>query len=241
MIEADKKLMFESVCGMYVRRALRSHFAAIHLLGHLGLEGRDAKLPTIIYANHSNWWDGLVAFYLSHYVWHLDSFLMMDIRQMETYSFFRWIGAFSVDRTSPREGVRSIEYAASLLTHPRQTLWMYPQGEMLHNDIRPFSFQSGIARIVQKAGPVNVISLSMRYEFLSEQRPEVFLHIGKSRVAGPKIGNPNSFIDSLRIELTTNLDALHSSLVRKEMGEPKTILVGKQSRNKTVDFLKRGA
>ena len=47
----------------------------------------DNSKPVIMYANHSNWWDGFIAYLLTNRYQKKDDYLMMDIEQMKKYSF----------------------------------------------------------------------------------------------------------------------------------------------------------
>jgi hypothetical protein len=59
-------------------------------------------------------------------------------------------------------------------------MWLFPQGEMLPQDRRPLKFFSGIAKLAEKIANVNLVPVCFRYEFLMEQRPEVFISIGRA-------------------------------------------------------------
>src|SRR4030095_9229349 len=109
----------------------------------------------------------------------VDDYLMMDIEQMRKYRFFKYVGVFSVNRNDAREGIESVNYAAELLQNSGRYLWIFPQGEMQPQDYEPVKFFGGIARIAEKLGRVNLVPVSFRYEFIMEQRPEVFIKIGQ--------------------------------------------------------------
>src|SRR5688572_14752991 len=103
---------------------------------------------------------------------------MMDIEQMRKYRFFKYVGVFSVNRDDAREGVESLNYAAELLKDTKKYLWIFPEGVMNVQDHEPLKFYSGITHLAQKTGNVNLVPVSLRYEFIMEQRPEVFIKIG---------------------------------------------------------------
>ena len=61
MTEAIASRMFER----YVRRQAARHFAGIHWRA-AGVPARwNRSVPTLFVANHSNWWDGSLAFLVS--------------------------------------------------------------------------------------------------------------------------------------------------------------------------------
>ncbi len=210
MIPAKKNKLIGSIFAVYHNRLLKKHFYAIHASGMQNLEYCDNSKPVILYANHSNWWDGFIAYYLTNCVMKKDDYLMMDIEQMKKYSFFKYIGVFSVDRNIAAEAVRSINYAAELLSNTDKYLWIFPQGEMTPQDKRPLKFFSGITKLAEKTGSVNIVPVCFRYEFMMEQRPEVFISIGKPILYNGK--SNNGLTENLRSSLESQLDTLRDDV-----------------------------
>jgi 1-acyl-sn-glycerol-3-phosphate acyltransferase len=188
----------------------------------------------MFYGNHSNWWDGLVEFLLTTEVFGFDSYLMMEEKQMTRYRFFRWIGAFSVNRARPRDVMASIRYAASIFTRPNRALWIYPQAEMRPNDVRPLRFFGGLARIVELTGRVQLVPVAHRYEFLMEQRPEVFTAFGVPEIV-EGIGDREEFLRERESRLTRLLDEVRAEVTEGRTGGYATILRGYASANVRLD------
>ncbi len=175
MLEAKKSFWFEKLFAVYNRNLLKRRF---HSFRVSGIEVLQTEKPQIIYANHSSWWDGLIAFEISRLT-KADGFVMMEEKQLKKLFLFRRLGAFSVIRENPRQAIESINYAVSLLRDdPRRTVWIFPQGEILPNDLRPLHFYRGLARIVEKIGDCRIVPCAMRYEFLGDFKPEIFVKIG---------------------------------------------------------------
>jgi 1-acyl-sn-glycerol-3-phosphate acyltransferase len=233
MIPAKKNKLIGGIFAFYHRRLLKKHFYAVHLSGSQNLDVIDNTKPVIMYANHSNWWDGFIAYYLTNSIMKKDDYLMMDIEQMKKYSFFKYIGVFSVDRNVPAEAVRSINYAAELIGNSDKFLWIFPQGEMTPQDKRPLKFFTGISKIAEKTGMVNLVPVCFRYEFLMEQRPEVFISIGTPVLYNGK--SNNDLTENLRSSLESQLDKLRDDVTCGELKDFQTIFRGKSSRNKTFD------
>lgn len=236
MIKSKKNKLFEILFSVYNTKILKKSFFRIHIRGEENFMLRDSGLPSIIYANHSNWWDGLIAFYLSRTIWNIDAYVMMDFEQMKKYKFFRRIGVFSVNRENPEEAAQSVNYAVNLLKNSNRVLWIFPQGIMQPNDFRPITFYKGVSKIANDSGEVNLIPIALRYEFLMEQRPELFISIGKVNR-----NNPGEDIKNLTLQLNnlllTELELLKANVTGLELENFNTILQGKNSRNKTLDNL----
>ena len=236
MIEACKLKRVESVFAWINRGMLRKHFFAHHLRGRHQLDSVNLSEPVIFYSNHSCWWDGLLAFHLSHDVFRLDGVLMMDVQQLQKYRFFRWIGAFSVDRENREEALVSIEYAVAQLQVHHRVLWMYPQGVMLPNDVRPLVFYPGLLHIAKRLPSVQLIPVVHHYEFLGEQRPEAFSSIG--RVVRIEPGNeldPKSLTREFQERLTFELNTLRDDVIMRRFETFTPTLRGKHSINIAYD------
>ncbi len=235
MIETRKSRIFEAVFRRYNQYLLKKHFNKIHLSGLEHMQSLDRSEPMIFYGNHCSWWDGLIEYFLATEVLHVDCHLMMEEKQMKRYRFFRKIGAFSVNRDSPREAVTSMRYAASLFDRPNRLLWIYPQGRILPADYRPLGFYSGVSRIVQMTGrEVQVVPFVRRYEFLMQQRPEVFIAIGAPQKI-KKMENSKALTVQLEDRLTRMLDDLRCRIAKQEFAGFYDVLVGRRSTNETFD------
>ena len=236
MIEADKNIVFQKVFSVYTKHILKKHFHNIYLNGTENLLNRNKSFPTIIFANHSNWWDALIPFWLSYDVYKVNAFAMMDHKQLSKYKFFRWLGVFSVDKESKIDSYRSFNYAVKLLKSGPNVLWIYPQGIMLPNDLRPLKFENGLAKLINKVGDVNVLPMVYNYEFLKEQRPEAFIKIL------PALNNKNNFDDvsytqHLENYLSSELDKQKQDIMKENLSSYEIMLHGKGSTGKILDGL----
>lgn len=220
----------------YTRSMMRKHFNGVYVGGVENIVHIDRSLPVILYCNHSSWWDGLIAFVISHDVLHLETYLMMEEKQLRRYKFFRLIGAFSVNRESPTAAVESMRYAASLIRRPNTGLWIYPQGVMVPNDTRPLGFYQGAARIAAMQNRVQLVPVAHRYEFLMEQRPEAFSLIGRPWIP-EESGSPKQLTAELERRLTNLLDGLRCAVTTNELDGFTRLLTGRASINVRFDRL----
>ncbi len=210
MLTAIKSKSFERLFAIYNRNLFKRRFHSLRVGGFGELRKLTTLAPLVIFANHSAWWDGLVAFEISRRV-QSDSFIMMEERHLKKLFLFRGLGAFSVVREKPREAIKSIDYAAELLRgSSNRTVWIFPQGEILPNERRPLRFYNGLAKLVEKVGAVRVLPVAMRYEFLDNFKPEIFVKIGKTEEFVEADKNFNS--KKLTARFTDNLTVLLNDL-----------------------------
>ena len=218
MLEAKKSKWFENIFAIYNRNLLKRRFHSLTVSGLDFLKNKNPQVPLMIYANHSSWWDGLVILeILRRYTY--ENYVMMEEKQLKKLFLFRKLGAFSVVREKPREAIKSINYAANLLkVNTNRTLLIFPQGEILPNDIRPLKFYDGITKIIEKVGKCSALPIALRYEFLGNFKPEICV----------KINAPEIFENILHIEtkvitqklcekLTETLDELKTDVISKNI------------------------
>lgn len=234
MIEADKNIVFQKLFSFYVKHILKKHFHKVWLNGEENFLNRNKSLPSIIFANHSNWWDALLPFWFSYNVFKVNAFAMMDHKQLSKYKFFRWIGVFSVDKESKIDSYRSFKYAANLLKSGSNVLWIYPQGVMLPNDLRPIKFENGLAKLINEIGDVNVFPLIYNYEFIKEQKPEVFVKI-LPVLNNIKNYDASSFTGYLEKNITAELDKQKQDIINRDLSSYNVMLYGKGSAGKILD------
>jgi 1-acyl-sn-glycerol-3-phosphate acyltransferase len=220
MLEAKKSQWFERVFQIYNRNLLKRRFHSIRVLG---LDNFIKVNSSIIYANHSSWWDGLIAFEISKAL-RADSFIMMEEKQLRNLSLFRRLGAFSVVRENPRQAVKSLNYAVNLLKEkPSRTLWIFPQGKILPNDSRPILFYNGLARIIERVADCSAVPLAIRYEFLNEYKPEIFVKIGESDNFNEIDFNSKKLTRNFESRISKTLDELKNDVVSQNFANYKKI------------------
>lgn len=224
MFEANKSRFFEKLFSTYNRNLLKRRFHSLQVSGLDFLLTRNIRFPLIIYCNHSSWWDGLVAFLISREK-GLDSFVLMEEKHLRKYPLFRRLGAFSVDREKPRKALESINYAGTLLREAEnRTLWIFPQGEILPNDSRPIRFYSGLSKIIERIKSCSATSLSIRYEFLGEFKPQIFVKIENPEIYEVDENyRPKKMTDIFADRLTKNLDELKSDILNRNLADYKLL------------------
>ncbi|WP_284639928.1 lysophospholipid acyltransferase family protein [Paenibacillus silviterrae] len=175
MITPAKNARFEALFELYNRRLLRRFFHKIHVRSSLAI---DPLRPTVYVANHCSWWDGLLAFQVNRGLLLQDAHVMMSEEGLRRFRFFRRLGAFSIHPDSLRETRQALELSVRLLSRPRTSLWLFPQGKIRHQDIRPLDCRPGIGFLLERLPEVQTVPVSLYYSFLEDQRPEAFVCLG---------------------------------------------------------------
>jgi chlorobactene lauroyltransferase len=219
MLTAKKSVLFKRFFSIYNRNLIKRRFHSFQVLGLSEFNKRNLQIPLVIYANHSSWWDGLVAFEISRKA-NLDGFIVMEERQLKRLFLFRLLGAFSVNRENPREAIKTINYAVEILEEiPSRTIWIFPQGKTLPNDQRPIYFYNGLSKIIEKVRKVQIIPIAIQYEFLNEFKPEIFAKIGRIQlIEVDKDFAPKKMTENLAGTLTEILDKLKEEIVTENFG-----------------------
>ncbi len=181
---------------------------------------------TLFLANHSCWWD-LFLVHALNFAIPVDGYGMMEHFNMVRFGFFRRIGAFSVDRTDPVAVRASLDYAAELLQKPRAGVWIFPQGRMIGNDVRPLGFQAGLRPLVRRAGRVRVCAVAFRYEFWQDERPEAFVRFGKPEWVDRSA--LATLVQDQESQLTNELDALRADVIAQANERFTTLIQGSGS------------
>ena len=230
MLHARKSRWFERVFGVYNRNLIARRFEGLRVAGLEAVLEREPDVPLVLYANHSSWWDGLLAFQLSR-AGRFEQYAMMEERLVLEYPFHRRLGAFGVVRESARDGARAIEYAGRLLKGTNRALWIFPQGLTLPNDARPLRLYTGAARIIERVGEADAAAVAMRYEFLDDYRPEAFARIGTPhRVTVASDFNARRLTEIFAERLTSTLDQLREDMLSREFDEYEEIVAPRRRR-----------
>ncbi|HRZ09894.1 MAG TPA: hypothetical protein P5319_08325, partial [Gemmatimonadales bacterium] len=83
----------------YLRHLAARQFAAVHVRRPAGGAAPGAATPTIFVANHTNWWDGFLAYLVGRSL-GTTFYVLMEARHLARYRFFLRVGALPLDRTS---------------------------------------------------------------------------------------------------------------------------------------------
>lgn len=224
MIKANHRIWAEVVFRKYILRLLKKSFHSVNIIG--GIPEIPDNLPLILAPNHSTWWDGFFVYLLNKKYFGRKFFIMILEEQLEKYKFFTKLGGFSINKSNPKSIIESLSYTAQLLKENRYSVTtIFPQGELLPNYIKPLKFNRGIEKVVQNYNDiVAILPLSIRIEYLKEEKPTVFFKFGKLAIAKSNIVG---LTESLRAEVESGLELIGESIISEQFGQ--VILDGKIS------------
>ncbi len=169
------------VASMFFFNMLQNRFYAFRYRGEENYFDGDRDVPTILFAPHCNWWDGIVLYNTTHRIFHKEIRLMVE--ELNRFPLLRRGGAYSVNKKSAQSAMKALQYSVDVVGDIRNMLCIFPQGIIRPPHYRPIEFQTGLAYIAEKAleryGKVNLIPMGIDYCFLRDNRPEVIVEFGK--------------------------------------------------------------
>ena len=169
------------VASMFFFNMLQNRFYAFRYRGEENYYGGDPKVPTILFAPHCNWWDGIVMYNITHRIFHKEIRLMVE--ELNRFPLLRRGGAYSVNKKSPQAAMKALQYSVDVVGDLKNILCIFPQGIIRPPHFRPIEFQTGLAYIAQNAvkkyGRVNLVPVAVDYCFFRDNRPEVVVDFGK--------------------------------------------------------------
>ena len=181
MIAARKSGWFTALFARHARSRITGTFGRVLVAGLDDLRDACTRGPVLVVANHTSWWDPLVALWLTNVVLHADAYAMMDATNLRRLPFFGKVGAFGVDLSDPGDGARAIRHAAKLLTGRRRVVWIYPEGRE-RSPFEPLVLQPGAALVARVARVAEVVCIGVRYVVGGRERPDLWISIARPRV-----------------------------------------------------------
>lgn len=213
------------VANKFFYGMLENRFFALRYKGEENFLNRDENIPTIAFAPHTNWWDGIVGYNITRRIFEKEIRLMVE--ELNRFPLLRRAGAFSVNKKSPQASMDALKYSVDVIEDLGNVLYIFPQGIIKPPNFRPIEFQTGLAYIAQKAaqkyGKVNLVPIGVNYFFLRADKPEVMIEIGKVITwEDPKV-NRKEFTEYLASILEKTCDQQNSDIFEGKLSGYKTL------------------
>jgi hypothetical protein len=195
-------------------------------------------LPTLVVANHTNWWDGFLSSPFSTAMGQHFR-ILMEARNLARYKIFLRVGALPIERRSPTQAMRDLAVATACLA-PGTMVWIYPQGQRRPATAPIADLERGAAWMIERhGGPIRVLPVAFRYPFLGEQQPEGFILGGHSWVEAPGQGMQRKALhDRITEGLRAAVAALDARISTESLDDFATLIAGRPSINTRLDAVR---
>ncbi len=137
-----------------------------------------SECKTVYYLNHHSWWDGLIPLLLNEFRFRQQARAMMEDKQMQQYSLFQKIGAFSINRDDARKTIRSLRYAVKSFERPHSSLFIYPEGTITPPG-SAMHFEGGLAWLHDNLEHVDFVPVGIYMHTIRHDKPELHLYVGR--------------------------------------------------------------
>ncbi|SDG66958.1 lysophospholipid acyltransferase family protein [Mucilaginibacter sp. P25] len=138
----------------------------------------------LLLTNHFSWWDGFIANRTAVYDLKKQFYIMMQQDQFDQHSYFRYIGAYSIQKGS-RAILDSLSYSAGILNDPDNLIVIFPQGELYSNHETFIRVETGVYKLMRQIkGPCQVVYHCTLIDYFESLKPRAYVHLFDLGVAG---------------------------------------------------------
>jgi 1-acyl-sn-glycerol-3-phosphate acyltransferase len=208
-----------------VRRYFRKHFRSVmaqHLERFAAIDG-----PAIVYANHSSWWDPMLAILLAQSALpQRKHFAPMDAKALQRYPILRKVGIFPVEMETARGAVQFLRTGSAIL-RAGGVLWVTPQGRFADPREPQLQFKPGLAALAARVPGVAILPMAIEYTFWDERLPEALAHFRPAMQIGEQ-ETAESVTERLEAELRAAMGALREASMGRDARAFKPLMEGGQ-------------
>lgn len=173
MIPARRNTTLSNMFALYMRYRMRKAFKTIEVMPFEVKQGHSI----LLLANHFSWWDGFFGNYLAYWTFKRKLYIMMQHDHLEKRMLFNLFGGFSIERGT-KEMLKSLWYAADLLSDPENLVVVFPQGELISNHTETIKVEKGIERLIKKIeGPCQIVYCATLIDYFESLKPSAYIHL----------------------------------------------------------------
>ena len=193
---------------IYVKKTLLKRFDSIRVKNVYPLLNCKNDYPFIFIAQHNNWFDGMLGWYLCDEM--LKQKINVMVEDLAKFPLLSQVGAFSVSKKSPKTILKVLNYCVDFLSEKEAGLYMFPQGIINPPNHRPLNFTHGVSYIAQKLGKVNINLVAPKYTYLRQGVAEILVDFSNPIT----LDENNQF--SSKEELTAHLEQEYIKILDKQ-------------------------
>lgn len=247
--ETNAPLLRALIYKFIVRDAVKRSFHRVWLRQDENVP-KPGSMPILLYANHTSWWDGYMVCLLFQEAWQRNKrrwLVMAEEETLKKYPFFRSLGAFGVNRQSPRDGIAAIQHAVGCMCdQPYGVCVVFPQGKFHHVDARPLGFYNGVGLIAKQtlaqAGVCALVPMALRYEFCDEQLPHAFITLGAPKILRSNYSaeiSAKAITQGMEQQLIAEMDTLRDQCLHRQFELFVPIVRGALGIQETWDWVRK--
>ena len=190
---------------IYVKKTLLARFASIRVKNVEAIYNVKNDYPMIFIAQHNNWFDGMLGWYLCDEMLNMKMNIMVE--DLAKFPLLSQVGAFSVSKKSPKTILKALNYSVDFLAKKEAVLYMFPQGIINPPNHRPLNFTHGVSYIAKKLGKANIFLVAPKYTYLRLGIPEILVDISEPII----LNEDNQF--ATKEDLTKHLEEEYIKLL----------------------------
>lgn len=213
----------------YVRRHTRRRLNAIRVAGDSAICASMKDQPLVIYANHSSWWDPLIAFCVAEkYFPARQPYFPIDAEALERYPVLKRLGFFAIDKDTPRGAMAFLHTARAILEQPDTLLFVTPQGRFADVRERPLAFKHGLAHLATRLPQACFLPAAVELCFWEESTAEALIRFGTPlhKAASCQL-DAESWNTKLEQGLQDTMDRLAEDAIRRNPADFHNLSQGK--------------
>lgn len=241
MITHKKNQLIAYLFSKLAEHQMRKHFRRVSWTRRSVMPELNPELPTIAILNHSAWWDAMLCLYLGNIIFKQDCYGVFAEEQLKRYGIFRYAGCYSVNRSSAADFKAFLKYSHSLLESKSRLVWIFPQGELVSNDARPFDFKKGFAVMASKLKRVQVLKMAVSYDFWIDSRPEAVVDILPVDTFDGSEINPDVYAGECGYQIGDAVSYIRNLVVHRRYEELVPLFETNHGTNPVYDLWRRSA
>jgi 1-acyl-sn-glycerol-3-phosphate acyltransferase len=223
----------------YARRYAAKHLHAVRL-SKTGRFPVDVRSPLIVAMNHPSWWDPLMAFILTGLMGNRSHWGPIDLAGLRRYRFLGRAGLFGIELGTARGALQFLRTAKVILTDPRATLWVMPQGRFADVRERPPRLRAGVGHVAHSLDSGAILPLAVEMTFWDERTPEALARFGEPiEIQGHRDFTTQEWTTAIAAALERTQDALAAESMKRDPNLFETIVQGRAGVGGVYDFWRR--